>query len=94
MCFGNQHTFTWGSSTATDAMPLSLRCECGAMSREDIAALRQLQAENVLLQRQLKIATDFLEGLSQQHGTGERYPGEAATFAEDALIRISVADDD
>lgn len=42
-CWANRHTFSWGSSTATDAMPLSLRCDCGAMSRKDIDPVKRLQ---------------------------------------------------
>jgi hypothetical protein len=90
MCFKNQHSFTQGSSTTIDAMPLSLRCACGAMSREDIAPLRQLQAENARLTEQLRIATERLQAFSDQRQ--ERYPGEMGTFAHDALIQISVVE--
>lgn len=48
-CWANRHTFNWAGGTTTDAMPLSLRCECGAMSREDIDPVRQLQASNARL---------------------------------------------
>jgi hypothetical protein len=75
MCFGNQHTFTWPSTTTVDAVPLSLRCACGAMSREDIDPLRQLQAENARLAEQVRIATGALEAIKGVPGgliDGER----------------------
>jgi hypothetical protein len=62
MCFFNRHTFTWGSSITFDAMPLSLRCSCGAMSREDIGPVPQLQAENERLRAALTEIRDVISG--------------------------------
>jgi hypothetical protein len=42
-CYANRHTFMWGSSTVADETPLSLSCECGAVRREDIVPIQQLQ---------------------------------------------------
>jgi hypothetical protein len=51
---------------------------------------RQLQVESARLREELRIATEHLEWQAKQRP--ERYPGEAATFAHDALIRMSVVE--
>jgi hypothetical protein len=68
MCFKNQHTFTWGSSTTADATPLSLRCACGAMRREDVPPFLALQAENARLTEQLRSARAALQTIRDQYG--------------------------
>lgn len=60
MCFGNQHTFTLGSSTTGGDMPTSLRCACGSTSRADIAPLAQLQAEVAKLRHAASVAAGAL----------------------------------
>lgn len=67
MCYANRHTFMWGSSTAFDAMPLSLRCECGAMSREDTNPVQRLQAENERLATELAALSRELEAARECH---------------------------
>lgn len=59
MCWGNRHNFSWGSSTAADVIPLSLRCQCGLISREDINPIQHLQAEVARLRK----AGDQLAGM-------------------------------
>jgi hypothetical protein len=60
----------WGSSTATDPMPIGLRCECGAITREAIRPIQGLQAEVERLRDELafqaKNAADAHVERSQQ----------------------------
>lgn len=64
-------------------------------TRADWDALRaerdawKARAERLV--EQLRIATEQLQAFSDQRQ--ERYPGEMGTFAHDALIRMSVAED-
>lgn len=55
-----------------------------------IDSLAAVRLENQRLTEQVRIATDRLQAFSDQ-GT-ERYPGEMGTFAEDALIQMSVVE--
>jgi hypothetical protein len=48
------------------------------------------EREIARLREQLRIATDYLEW--QAKCRPEAYPGEAATFAHDALIQMSVVE--
>jgi hypothetical protein len=87
MCFGNQHTFSWGSATGTDSVPANLRCDCGAVSSEDIAPLRQLQAEVAALR--MKVEGQDL--LLRAYRLGTRPPERAFTLlkrADAALTEV------
>jgi hypothetical protein len=54
-CRYDTHTWSWGGSTTTDAIPLRLRCDCGLLTREDIGPIQRLQAENARLRERLGI---------------------------------------
>lgn len=38
-CWGTRHLWTWSASTTADEMPLSLRCACGALTREQAVSI-------------------------------------------------------
>lgn len=97
-CWADRHTFNWGSSTTTDAMPLSLRCECGVMSREDVDPVKRLQArladvesENARLVAALQVVRNILLPMV----LSPRGPGQIAQTALDttqhALDTINIA---
>lgn len=70
---------TFDHLTARTHEPISTDCE-------------EAEAEIRRLTEQLRIATELLEMFAGRRGQDMRYPGEHATLAEDALIRISVVD--
>lgn len=85
MCWANRHTFTWSSSTASDAMPLSLRCECGAISREAISPVQHLQTEVARLRAAL---VDMLDG-DCLLGCPTAYRSGCSCWEEKACVALS-----
>ncbi len=53
ICRDGLHYFMWGASTTTDAMPLTLRCQCGSVSRADMDQLAASRAEAEALREHL-----------------------------------------
>ncbi len=62
------------------------------MYEQAIARAQAAEAEADRLREQLRIAEEVLQRFSDQER--ERHPGEMGTFAHDALIRMSVVEDD
>ena len=60
------HSWSWASSTANDPIPLNLRCDCGLISREDIAPLATYQAQIDALRAEVERLRDTLRDIARQ----------------------------